>query len=89
MPGLDDVASLALRRAWEALDSGTASVNLRDLAALLRLACEARDKRPPGHPDEQWRAAVREILWTARSHLRDGWPAFASDLRSNETLRDL
>jgi len=24
-------------------------------------------------------ATVREILWLARSHLRDGWPAFADD----------
>ena len=86
-PGLDDLAQLASRRLWEALSAGTAAVSVRDVAALLRLAHEAGREQPAaGHPDERWQAAVRELLWLARSHLRDGWPAFAADVRASAGL---
>ena len=88
-PTLDDVAQLALRTAYGHLEAGTASVNLRDLAALLRLAHEVEREHHAGRPNEHWAAAVKELLWVARSHLRDGWPALVSDVKANATLRDL
>ncbi len=87
VPTVDDLAQLASRRLWEALSAGTAAVSVRDVAALLRLAHEAGREQPAaGHPDERWQAAVRELLWLARSHLRDGWPAFAADVRASAGL---
>ena len=76
-PTLDDVASLAMRRLWERLEAGTIAVSPADAAALVRLAREIKTEPYAGRSDERWQAAVREILWLARSHLRDGWPAFA------------
>ena len=82
-----------MRRAWEALQAGTASVSLRDLAALVRLAHEIEREHErdhhAGHPDERWRLALTEVLWEVRRHLREKWPEFAASLRSNETLLDL
>ena len=39
-PGVDDLAALALRRCYERLEAGEASVSLQDAAAILRLARE-------------------------------------------------
>ncbi len=85
-PTLDDVASLAMRRLWERLESGVCSVSPADAAALVRLAREIKTEPDAGRSDERWQAAVREILWLARSHLRDGWPAFAADVRASAGL---
>jgi hypothetical protein len=85
-PTLDDVASLAMRRLWERLESGVCSVSPADVAALVRLAREIKPGSDAGRSDERWQAAVREILWLARSHLRDGWPAFAADVRASAGL---
>jgi hypothetical protein len=85
-PTLDDVASLAVRRLWERLESGVCSVSPADVAALVRLAREIKTEPDAGRSDERWQAAVREILWLARSHLRDGWPAFAADVRASAGL---
>ena len=85
-PTLDDVASLAMRRLWERLESGVCSVSPADVAALVRLAREIKTEPDAGRSDERWRAAVRELLWLARSHLRDGWPAFAADVRASAAL---
>ena len=52
----------------------------------MRLARETEGERATGHSDDRWQAAVREILWLARSHLRDGWPAFAADVRASAGL---
>jgi hypothetical protein len=83
---VDDLVRLALRRTWEALETGTASVSLRDLAALVRLARE----QPPGGPDaERWKRTTREVLWLARSHLGDRWPEFAAACRASQALQDL
>jgi hypothetical protein len=91
-PTLDDLAALAMRRLWERLEAGTIAVSPADAAALVRLAREAgrADLRSaPGHSDEVWRLALREVLWAARSRLRDDWPSFVADLRSNEVLKGL
>ena len=89
VPTVGDLASLAAARLYARLEAGTIAVGPADVAVLTRLAREAEREHHAGHPDEHWQQSLREILWTARSHLRDGWPAFASDLRSNTTLKGL
>jgi len=89
VPTVDDLAQLAARRLWEALERGAVQVSARDVTALLRLAHEIERERAPGRNDEAWQLALREVLWTARSHLRDAWPAFARDLKSSEVLKGL
>jgi hypothetical protein len=86
VPTLDDLVSLAMRRLWERLESGVCSVSPADVAALTRLAREIKTEPDAGRSDERWQATVREILWLARSHLRDGWPAFAADVRASAGL---
>jgi hypothetical protein len=86
VPTVGDVAALALRRAYERLESGAIEVSARDAVALLRLAREIEREQAPGHSDEAWAATLRELLWLARSHLRDGWPAFAADVRAGGGL---
>ena len=82
-PTVDDLARLASRRLWEALDAGTLAVTPRDAVALLRLAREAgRDSAP----DPRWSASMRELLWVARRHLGSNWEAFAADVRANQHL---
>lgn len=81
-----DLASLAMRRLWERLEACTIAVSPADAAALIRLAREIKTEPDAGRSDERWRAAVREILWLARSHLRDGWSAFAADVRASAAL---
>jgi hypothetical protein len=91
-PTPDDVASLAMRRLWERLESGVCSVSPADVAALVRLAREAgrADLRSaPGHSDEAWQASVRQLLWLAKSHLGTNWPAFVRDVRADRHLLDL
>ena len=36
--------------------------------------------------DVRKEALLREVLWLARSHLRDGWPAFAAEVRASAGL---
>ena len=56
-----DVASLAMRRLWERLESGVCSVSPADAAALVRLARETGRERAPGHSDEAWQASARDL----------------------------
>ena len=35
----------------------------------------------------QWQAALREVLWVARSHLGEGWQPFAADVRAKRRAR--
>ena len=79
-----DLARLASRRVWEALEAGILTVNIRDLVALMRLAAEF--ERDASRPDPKWQASLAEVLWTARHYLGDDWPRFAADLRSNPAL---
>jgi hypothetical protein len=63
-------------------------VTLRDAAALLTLqreidreaACQAAGTTA------QWQAALREVLWAARSHLGERWEPFVADVRANQHL---
>ena len=89
VPTVDDLAQLAARRLWEALERGTVQVSARDVTALLRLAHETGRERAPGHSDEAWQASVRQLLWLARSHLGTNWPAFVRDVRADRHLLDL
>lgn len=88
-PGVDDLARLAARRLWEALERSAVQVSARDVTALLRLAHETGRERAPGRSDEAWQASVRQLLWLARSHLGTNWPAFVRDVRTDRHLLTL
>ena len=48
MPGVDDLAALALRRCYERLEAGEAAVSLQDAVAAMRLAWQIeRDEAVP------------------------------------------
>ena len=84
-----DLARLAVRRAYQALQDG-GEANIRDAVAILRLQLEIdrhEVARQLAGSAEQWQAATRELLWIARKHLGTRWPDFVADLRSSETLR--
>ena len=84
VPTVGDVAQLALRRAFERLESGGASVSLSDVVALLKLAREI--ERESAAPDPRWATTIQELLWLARHYLGDSWPAFAADVRASGQL---
>ena len=87
VPELADLAALALRRCYERLEAG-AAVSAHDVTSLLKLAREIEHDaaRQDAGNDARWQATLREVLWLARSHLRDGWPAFAADMRASAGL---
>ena len=75
-------------RADERILYGEAEVTLRDAAALLRLQREI-DREAAGQAagtTAQWQAAMREVLWAARSHLGEHWKPFVADIRANQQL---
>jgi hypothetical protein len=87
-----DLTRLVLRRLWEGLEAGVVTVTPKDVAALVRLQRDIeKDERSAQAAGtiEQWQAATRELLWIARSHLRDDWPQFIRDVRSSEVLRSI
>ena len=87
MPGVADLASLALRRAFERLESG-GTVSLHDVAGLLRLQREIEREAAGQDADNaaRWEATLREVLWAARSHLGEHWEPFVADIRANQHL---
>ena len=87
MPGIDDLAALVVRRCYERLEAG-AIVSAHDVVALLKLAREIEHDaaRQDAGNDARWQATLREVLWLARSHLGEGWPAFAADMRASTGL---
>ena len=84
-PTVGDVAVLALRRAYERLESG-AAVSVQDVVALLKLAREAERDSAGAGSAARWQATLQEVLWLARRHLGDGWAAFAADVRASGDL---
>ena len=77
-----------MRRAYERVLDGEAEVSLRDAAALLRLQREI-DRETVGQEagtTARWEAALREVLWAARSHLGERWEPFVADIRANQQL---
>ena len=87
VPGVADLASLALRRAFERLESGGA-VSLHDVAGLLRLQREIeRDDAVAAAAEARARAqmfqkGMASTLWTAKRHIDPArWRAFMDDLR--------
>ena len=87
VPGVADLASLALRRAFERVESGGA-VSLHDVVALLRLQREIEHDAAGKDvgTDARWQATLSEVLWLARRHLGDGWKPFAADLRASGAI---
>jgi hypothetical protein len=87
VPGIADLAALALRRCYERLEAGTI-VSAHDVVALLKLAREIEHDaaRQDVGNDARWQAALKEVLWLARRHLGEGWKPFAADLHASGTL---
>ena len=88
IPSAGDLASLALRRCYERLEAGQASVSLQDAAALVRLAREIeRDDAVAAAAGARARAemfqkGLASTLWTAKRHIDPArWRAFMDDLR--------
>jgi hypothetical protein len=85
VPTVGDVAALALRRAYERLESG-ATISVQDVVALLKLAREVERDSAGAGSAARWERTLSEVLWVARRHLGDQWPAFAADIRGSDVL---
>ena len=89
--GFADLASLALRRAFERLEPGAPSVSVHNVVPLLSLQRDI--ERDAACQDAgsavRWQATLSEVLWLARRHLGDGWKPFAADLRASATLQSM
>ena len=87
-PSLKDLADLAIRKAYEGLQSGRPAVSVRDVAALLKLQREIeRDDAVAAAAEARARAemfqkGLASTLWTAKRHIDPAkWRAFMDDLR--------
>jgi len=87
VPSAADLAALVLRRCYERLVAGQASVSLQDAAALIRLAREIeRDDAVATAAEARARAemfqkGLSSTLWTAKRHIDPArWRAFMDDL---------
>ena len=91
MPDVGDLANLVLRRCYERVEAGEAA-NLRDAAALLRLAHEIEHDAALAERDaarrqiEEWRQEWRDGLWiirnaVARQYGQDAWAAISAEVR--------
>jgi hypothetical protein len=88
VPGIADLASLAVRRLWDRVEAGHASVSLQDAAALLRLARQIeRDDAAAAAAGtraraEMFRKGLASTLWMAKRHIDPArWRAFMDDFR--------
>ncbi len=84
-----DLARLALQRAYQALQDGSAETSVRDAVAILRLKREIdkdENARQAQGTVEEWQRAMQELLWLCRKHLGPKWAAFAADVRGSDTL---
>ena len=87
-PSVAEVASLAVRRCYEGLQSGRPTASVRDVAALLKLQREIeRDDTVAAAAEARARAqmfqkGLASTLWTAKRHIDPArWRAFMDDLR--------
>jgi len=88
VPGVADLARLALRRAYERLEAGEAEVSIRDAVAVLRLAHEIEHDAAVAERDaarrqmEEWEHG----LWIIRNAIgstavrQDAWVAFSAEV---------
>ncbi len=88
MPDVADLATIAVKRCYEGLQSGTAAVSVQDAVAILRLAREiGRDNAVSAAAEARARAemfhkGLASTLWTAKRHIAPArWRAFMDDLR--------
>ena len=72
------VASLALRRVWERLESGALAITPRDVAALCAASGRPSASEPLATPTSAGGPRCAELLWLIRSHLRDDLQAFVA-----------
>ena len=95
-PTLGDLATLALKRAYQRLEAGGTDVNLRDVVALARLAREIAGDQTAAELGKalddlaETQQAFSAVLWAAHRHFGPGggpaedprrWAAFMNDLR--------
>jgi hypothetical protein len=88
VPDVADLATIAVTRCYEGLQSGTAAVSVQDAVAILRLAREiGRDNAVSAAAGaragaETFQNALSSTLWTAKRHIDPArWRAFMDDLR--------
>lgn len=88
MPDIADLASVVLRRCYERVETGEATVTIRDAVAVLRLPNEIERNDALAERD----AAQRQIdewkvgLWTIRNEVvsrygLDAWAAVSAEVR--------
>ena len=88
VPGIGDLASLALRRCHERLEAGEAEVTTRDAVAILRLAHEIEhdaalaERAAARRQTEEWRHGlwlIRDAI--VRQYGQDAWAAISAEVR--------
>ena len=88
VPDSADLASLVLRRCYERLQSGEASVSLRDAVSVMRLAHEIEHDDALAERDaarrqmEEWQHGLQLIRnAVVRQHGQDAWAAISAEVR--------
>ena len=94
-PSVAEVASLAVRRCYEGLQSGRPAVSVRDVAALLKLQREIeRDDAVAAAAEARARAqmfqkGLASTLWTAKRHIDPArWRARRPSTRTPTSRQD-
>lgn len=95
VPGIEDLADLAIRKAYEGLLYGKSAVSMPDAVAVMRLAWQvARDEAIPERDValrqlEKGKQDLVEILWAVRMTLArqypGAWPAVMAEIRKHCT----
>ena len=87
VPGVADLARMALRRAYERLEAGEAEVTIRDAVAILRLAHEIEHEDALAERDAarrqiaEWKRGLRLIRDAVVSHHgQPAWDAVAAQV---------
>ena len=93
VPGIEDLADLAIRKAYEGLLYGKSAVSMPDAVAVMRLAWQvARDEAIPERDAalrqlEKGKQDLVEILWAVRMTLDrqypGAWPAVMAEIRKH------
>ena len=89
-PSVAEVASLAVRRCYEGLQSGRPAVSVRDVAALLKLQREIEHDDALAERDaarrqmEEWKAGLQLIRNAiVRQYGQDAWAAISAEIRKH------
>jgi hypothetical protein len=95
VPDVADLATIAVKRCYEGLQSGTAADSVQDAVAILRLAREiGRDDAVAAAAEARVRAemfqkGLASTLWTAKRHIDPaGWRARRPSTRTSTSRQD-